>query len=102
MVNRSYRIGYNFERRVIKHLEDQGYFVIRSGKSKFPDLVAIRRAKLDSVCPSVIIVECKVNKYLSAEEKQKALEILEKTSIPLTVYWRDGRKLKSYVAYLSL
>ena len=85
MVNRSYRIGYNFERRVIKYLESHGYFVIRSGKSRFPDGIAVHK----NGC--VLIFECKVNKYLSREEKKRAAEIYEKTGIKLTVFWREKK-----------
>jgi len=94
MVNRSYLSGYRFERRVIKHLEERGYFVIRSGKSRFPDGIAVKKGLGRSV--GVVIFECKVNKYLSRDEKQKAKEILAKTGVPLTVFYRVGRKLYSY------
>ena len=95
--NKSYVKGYNFERRVMKHLEKSGFFVQRSGKSKFPDLIAVRKSDFAGVnMPDVLIVEVKVNKYISREEKSEADEIFEKTKIPLTVFWRDGRKLMRY------
>lgn len=96
MVNRSYRIGYNFERRVIRHLEGRGYFVTRSGKSKFPDGVAVKDTQFSRGHSHVIIFECKVNKYLSQDEKEKAAIIQAKTGVPMTVFYRDGRKLMSY------
>ena len=40
MANKSYRIGYNFQRRVVKHLEGQGFNCIVQPKSAFPDIVA--------------------------------------------------------------
>lgn len=97
MVNPSYQKGYRFERRIIKHLESEGYFVVRSGKSKFPDIVAL---KFDYRKPGnidVVIGECKVNKYLSKGERTMAILIKKITGVPLTVYWRDGRKIARYV-----
>lgn len=86
-------MGITFERRVIKHLEKHGYFVIRSGKSKFPDGIGVHK----NGC--VVLFECKVNKYLSKEEKKRAKEITEKTGLPLTVFWREKKppyKLRCY------
>ena len=87
-----------FERRVIKHLEKQGYHVTRSGKSKFPDGIAIKKYNNGILkgLPKVVIFECKVRKYLSKKEKEEAQKIFETTGIKLTVYWRDGRKLMVY------
>lgn len=97
MVNRSYRIGYNFERRVRKMFEDNGFLVIRSGKSRFPDGIAVTKVySHPQNFPKVVIFECKVNKYLSKEEKLEAHRIFELTGLPLTVYYRKDRKLLSY------
>ena len=52
-----YSKGAEFERRVKKHLESKGFFVIRAAASKPIDLVCIRKGE-------VIVIECKrdVNK----------------------------------------
>lgn len=86
---KSYQKGYRFERKVKKFLEEKGYFVIRQGKSSFPDLIAIKNKK-------VIFVECKINKYLSKKEKIKAEEIKEKTKYPFIVFYESNRKIKCY------
>ena len=87
MPNRSYRIGYNFERRVKKHFENLGYMVIRQGKSRFPDLLVIERGTT-----KIFFVECKVRGCLDVEENAKALDIvLDK--IPFKVAYRRGKKL---------
>lgn len=94
MPNKNYLIGYRFERRVIKTLEEEGYLVFRQGKSKFPDLIAI---KDNDGHIDVKILECKVRKYLSKEEKEEARRIHEKTGIPLTVYYRKDGKIEKYM-----
>ena len=45
-MNKNYRRGYTFEKRVQKFLESIGYLVIRQGKSSFPDLIAIPTVNL--------------------------------------------------------
>jgi len=100
MANRSYRIGYNFELRVKRHLEKKGWLVFRQGKSKFPDLICIRvyaetfnTTKITH--PQVMLVECKVNKYLSKKESEE-FKKLKEIGLKCRVYWRDSRKLKEY------
>ena len=55
MVNKSYLKGYRFEKRVQKFLEGEGWWVKRSGKSSFPDLICVSGGK-------VWVVECKWTK----------------------------------------
>lgn len=50
MAGKKYAKGYYFERRVKKHYEDLGFFVVRQGKSAFPDLIVVKDA---------LFVECK-------------------------------------------
>lgn len=87
-----YQRGYHFERRVKKHYEDQGFYVIRQGKSAFPDLIVMEKESTFGH-RKVIMVECKIGKYLSADEWKGAKE-LNKLGFPFAVAWRDGRKLK--------
>lgn len=83
-----YKKGYRFERRVKKFLESQGYLVFRPGKSSFPDLIVIQpRTAIIS------LVECKVNKYLKKEEKERAREF-RKLGLAFKVAYREGRKIK--------
>ena len=81
-----YRKGYNFERRVLKHFEKQGWYVIRQGKSRFPDLWLLKPNE-------VIPIECKVNKYLSKKEKEQVRNLLN-IGFEFYVAYRVNRKLK--------
>jgi hypothetical protein len=87
-MNRSYRIGYNFERRVMRFYRNScpQAILIRQGKSKFPDLWILLPNK-------TMAVECKVNKYLSKAEKMLAKAIKDK-GFKFEVAYRDGNKLK--------
>ena len=101
-MNRSYMIGYRFQRRVKKYMEGKGWNVICRPKSAFPDLHCWKK-KIDKtkdlegiVLPIyyVIEVECKVNKYLSKAEKEKATELLGSGSCArFYVASRKNRKL---------
>ena len=104
MVNKNYRIGYNFERRVKKVLEKAGCIVFRQGKSKFPDLICIIKKGHIVVIEGQMfvtfgwgqcfIVECKVNKYLDAKEKAEAKELAK--HVNFFVAYRKNRKIKFY------
>lgn len=77
--------GYRFERKVKNLLSNQGFFCVRQGKSAFPDLVVIGRDK-------TYLVECKVKKYISREEKEKLKEYKDKYNIiPLIAYNRNRK-----------
>jgi len=90
-MNKSYRKGYNFQRRVKKYLEEKGFEVIVRPRSQFPDITAYKptgvilefhfndkeeEIVLNSEAYVVIDVECKVNKYLTKKELAKAKERL--------------------------
>lgn len=87
MPNKSYRRGYNFERRVLKFLEGKGYFVVRQAKSSFPDLIVINSSG------RAIFIECKVNGKLSYKEQKKAEEIVKKFEVPFLIAHRYKRKI---------
>jgi len=82
MAGRQYKAGYAFERKVRDYLRRKGYFVIRAGGSKFPDLTAFRKK-------DVFFIECKVGGRLSAEEKEEARKLYDKTGIPLKVAYYE-------------
>ena len=94
MPNRSYRIGYQFERRCRLNLESNGYVVIRSGKSKFPDGIACSSTSV--VLPKAFYYECKVNKFLKKVEKDKVETIKLKTGLPFLVFYREKNKIRRY------
>jgi len=76
MASKSYRKGYRFEKEVQAWFEREGFLVIRQGKSKFPDLIAIppRNARF----APVRLIECKYNKKPSKRELLKLKELEEK------------------------
>lgn len=93
-----YEIGYRFERRIIKMYEKEGYFVIRQGKSKFPDIVAFSPNKKDKP----LFIECKVNiKNLKEEEKIKLFALATKYNGTALIYYRIKRKVHLLAATSS-
>jgi len=92
MVNKNYIKGKKFERRVAKSLESLGYVVVMAGGRKFPDGIALRSFSI--LFPKYFVYECKVNKYLSKEEKESAKEIKLKTGLPFLVFWREKKTWK--------
>lgn len=81
--------GTQFEYRVKKALEQRGYYVVRQGSSRFPDLIAIPENKE----LSVMFVECKVNKYISSEERSGLIS-LKKYGIPKVAWRRESLRDK--------
>lgn len=77
--------GYRFEQKVKHFLIEQGFFCVRQGKSAFPDLVAITKKQ-------VYMIECKVNKYISRQEREALVEYEKKYNIiPLIAYNDNGK-----------
>jgi len=115
MASKSYRIGYNFQRRVVTHLKKQGFNCITQPKSAFPDILAWRpfingkgdilainvQSNLSGIVTNktvlpfyVSFIECKVNKYLSKKEKEAAKLILKEGRCnTFLVAHRKDRKL---------
>lgn len=89
-----YRRGYSFERRVIKYFESLGYYVVRQGKSKFPDLVVLMKNKIP------LFIECKVRGYLSEWEKREVCHLVNK-GFNFQVAYREGRVLRFKVVKLE-
>ena len=112
-MNKSYRKGYNFQRRVKKYLEKKGFEVIVRPRSQFPDITAYKKLEVGVdttltynetervstiVKPFLVIdVECKVNKYLNKKEKKEAEKRLEAGKCnAFFVAYRDKRQIKFY------
>jgi len=115
MASKSYRIGYNFQRRVVNHLKKLGFNCIVQPKSAFPDILAWRpfinengealalnvqenldgRISYKTILPFYVsFIECKVNKYLSKKEKDAAKLILKEGRCNVfLVAHRKNRKL---------
>ena len=94
MPNKSYAKGYRLEKEIMKRLESVGYYVIRSGKSKFPDLIACSKTSI--TLPKIFYIESKWNKYLSKEEKNKADMIKLQTGLPFYVFYKENHKIRWY------
>jgi len=115
-MNKSYRKGYKFQRRTKKWLEEKGWNVIIQPRSLFPDIIAWTVCKDAKDSPiygkkiytntketqnspfyDVVAIECKVNKYLTKEEKEKAAELLSKLTVShFFIAHRKGYKLLFY------
>lgn len=77
--------GYRFEQRVKHLLANQGFFCVRQGRSAFPDLVVITENK-------TYLIECKVNKYISKEERRKLIKYKKEYNIaPIIAYNKNGK-----------
>lgn len=71
---RPYLKGYAFETKVRKTLEKYGYKVFRQRGSAFPDLICLStqdqaRTSVEEDLGQAVIIECKVRKYLTPEER---------------------------------
>ena len=87
----NYKRGVHFEYRVIKYLRENGFFVVRQAKSSFPDIIAVRKSTGKKIC-----IECKVNGYLSKEEKEGLIKIWTLFDIHPYMASRVKRKIKFY------
>ncbi len=68
-LNVSSRRDYYFQRRVMRRLEREGYYVVRLTGLRRPfDLVAVRR-------DGTLAVRCRTNGYLSVEEASRLSEL---------------------------
>ncbi len=85
-MNRSYKKGYRFERRVKTYLEKKGYRVFRLAGSKPADLIAINNE-------TIYIVECKSNKYIRKEAKTKLIELSKDTMAKPIIAINRNRKI---------
>jgi Holliday junction resolvase len=80
------RQGYNFENRIRNYYEEQGYFVVRSDRSKGPaDLVAIKK---NGGKTEILLIQCKVDKSHFCNSEKKKLKVIARKigAIPLLIY----------------
>lgn len=74
MVNANYLKGRNFEYKVKKYLQEQGYVVLRTaGSHGMYDLIAIKFEPE----PSIIFIQCKARQGSSTKEKLGKFEVYE-------------------------
>lgn len=98
-----YKEGRRFEYKVRDLLRQFGFYVVRSAKSAFPDLVALSEN-------GTFLIECKMGKYLKPSERAEMAELHSKYCVlPFRAYPqnklivlenlaspRDVREFKSY------
>jgi Holliday junction resolvase len=92
MPNKNYIKGYNFQQRVKKYMAKLGWNVIVRPRSAFPDLHCWKKDPLYGTELYMIIeIECKTNKYLSKEEKEK-VNALKKQGTIIYLAWKDKKR----------
>lgn len=89
MTNKRYQSGRNFEYRVKRYFETQGYFVVRSAGSKgIADLIAI------SPDGTVSLVQCKLYGTISVKEYEELRETaLKFKALPVIAFKNENNKL---------
>ncbi|MFW6025895.1 MAG: hypothetical protein ACOCRX_06085 [Candidatus Woesearchaeota archaeon] len=97
----NYARGRNVEYKVRDLFKENGYHVMRSAGSKFPDLFVLKQVKINNdeeiegekeekTKQFGFYIECKKSTSpLSDEEKEKAKKLEEKTGFPLKVAVRE-------------
>lgn len=87
MVNKNYRKGYSFEKRVQKYFEENGYYVIRAaGSHGAADLVVIRPYRIP------IFVQCKYNRNITSDEKMKLRKICDNLNVKGVIAFGKARE----------
>ena len=83
----NYSRGADFERRVQKYFEKQGYFVIRSaGSHSLIDLVALKGGEVQ-------LIQCKTDGVLSVAERQQLQELARDTWCQVWLISRQDRNM---------
>lgn len=97
MPNNNYTRGRAFEYRVRDFFRKRYYYVVRSAKSSFPDLLVLSPDGHSS------FIECKTTRgtvndpmrLLSEEEKNRALELIVMYRRPFYLFFREGIKMRA-------
>ena len=85
----NYRRGADFERRVCKYFEKQGYFTIRSsGSHGLIDLVAIKAGE-------VKLIQCKLDGKLSLAELEQLQELSRDSQCQVLLIYREDRRMRA-------
>lgn len=83
----NYAKGRNFEYKVKRMLEKQGWTVFRFAGSKPLDLIGFRHGK-------IILIECKLN-GLDSEAVEKAHKYADLTGLPVMIYFPENGSVKA-------
>lgn len=85
----NYRRGADFERRVCKYFDKQGYFTVRSaGSHSIIDLVAIKAGE-------VKLIQCKIDGILSPAEKEQLQELSRESQCQVLLIYREDRHMRA-------
>lgn len=86
MVSGPYRRGVRFEHKVRRYLEGLGYVVLRSARSRLPDLVALREGERPK------LVECKIRRHdLTRRERARLMGLAECCGAEALIAYRGRR-----------
>lgn len=87
MSNSNYQRGANFERRVKKHYENQGYFVLRSAGSHSPvDLLALGTS-------GAILIQVKLDGRMSITEEQQLIRLAQECQCKAHLVSKEGKEI---------
>lgn len=79
-----YARGSNFERRVKRHYEDRGFFVIRAAGSHGPvDLIAISKLQ-------TMLIQCKLDGAASLADRERLANLAYTLDAQALIISRDG------------
>lgn len=88
----NYNSGANFERKVKKHIENKGYYVMRSAGSKGSfDLFAVKKDSKEKVS----LIQCKNRKPTKEEmaDIELAQKDLKREDVIIMMVWPEGKEL---------
>jgi len=84
----NYSKGANFERRVRKHFEAEGWVVFRSAGSHSPaDLIALKAGE-------VMLIQCQLNGYFTKAKKGILQILTEELNCQGCLAWKEGKTLR--------
>ena len=92
MTNKKYNAGRAFEYKIKKHLEAQGYFVVRAAGSRGPvDLVAFQNDSWP------LFIQCKLDGKISKADKTSLVELAKNNhAYPMLVSRFKPKYSRSY------
>ena len=86
----NYSNGANFERKIKKQYEDDGWFVVRSAGSKGPvDLVAIHVVDYEI---QVDLIQCKTRKPTKSERDAAIVFVSKYPGVDMYLVWPNGKE----------
>ncbi|MEM3845057.1 MAG: hypothetical protein QXU98_05090 [Candidatus Parvarchaeota archaeon] len=84
MPNKNYINGANRERRIMKKLESEGWYCIRSaGSHGVVDIVALRYSSIGK--PYVRLIQSKKTGYLTPYEEEKRREVERQVGVTVEI-----------------